>query len=78
MLSLDRVSGYCWTQFADTYQEVNGLLDENREPKAPLELIARAALGQPAARTGTRPPALTEVPTMRSAPGQGSSSYASA
>jgi beta-galactosidase/beta-glucuronidase len=35
-------SGYCYTQFADTFQEANGLLTENREPKIPLEQIAKA------------------------------------
>lgn len=34
--------GYCYTQFADTFQEANGLLTENREPKIPLEQIAKA------------------------------------
>jgi Beta-galactosidase/beta-glucuronidase len=35
-------SGYCATQFADTYQEKNGFVDENRAPKASLEAIKRA------------------------------------
>ena len=35
-------SGYCYTQFADTFQEANGLLTEDRVPKIPLEQIARA------------------------------------
>ena len=33
------VSGYCYTQLTDTYQEVNGLLDENHEPKVDLTRI---------------------------------------
>jgi len=33
-------SGYCYTQFADTYQEANGLLYANRTPKIPIERIA--------------------------------------
>lgn len=35
-------SGFCYTQFADTFQETNGLLTADREPKAPLELICAA------------------------------------
>jgi beta-galactosidase/beta-glucuronidase len=35
-------SGFCYTQFADTFQEANGLLCADRTPKMPLEQIARA------------------------------------
>jgi hypothetical protein len=35
-------SGYCYTQFADTFQEANGLLTEDRQPKIPMEQIASA------------------------------------
>jgi hypothetical protein len=35
-------SGFCYTQFADTFQEANGLLCADRTPKMPLEDIARA------------------------------------
>jgi beta-galactosidase/beta-glucuronidase len=35
-------SGFCYTQFADTFQEANGLLNADRTPKIPLEDIARA------------------------------------
>ena len=34
-------SGFCYTQFADTFQEANGLLREDRTPKIPLAMIAR-------------------------------------
>lgn len=34
------LAGYCYTQFADTYQEANGLLQADRAPKIPLERIA--------------------------------------
>ena len=34
-------SGFCYTQFADTFQEANGLLCADRTPKIPLEDIAR-------------------------------------
>ncbi|MGZ8228205.1 MAG: glycoside hydrolase family 2 protein [Burkholderiales bacterium] len=35
-------SGFCYTQFADTFQETNGLLYADRTPKIPLEQIAAA------------------------------------
>jgi len=35
-------SGFCYTQFADTFQEANGLLNADRSPKIPLERIAAA------------------------------------
>jgi len=40
-------SGFCYTQFADTFQEANGLLREDRTPKIPLGRIAKAVLGAP-------------------------------
>ncbi len=39
------LAGFCYTQFADTYQECNGLLTGEREPKAPIERIAQATEG---------------------------------
>lgn len=38
-------SGFCYTQFADTFQEVNGLLRDDRTPKIPLQRIAQAVRG---------------------------------
>ncbi len=38
-------SGFCYTQFADTFQETNGLLNSDRTPKIPLERIAAAVRG---------------------------------
>jgi hypothetical protein len=35
-------SGFCYTQFADTFQEANGLLCADRTPKISLESIRRA------------------------------------
>ena len=35
-------AGFCYTQFADTYQEANGLLNADRTPKMPLKQIASA------------------------------------
>ena len=43
--SLNLLAGFCYTQFADTYQESNGLLYADRTPKFPLEQIARATYG---------------------------------
>ena len=39
-------SGFCYTQFADTFQEANGLLTADRKPKFPLARIAEAVCGQ--------------------------------
>lgn len=39
------LSGFCYTQFADTFQEVNGLLNADRTPKLPIEAIRAATLG---------------------------------
>lgn len=35
-------SGFCYTQFSDTFQEANGLLCADRTPKVPLARIAEA------------------------------------
>src|SRR5207248_10442363 len=39
------LSGFCYTQFTDTYQEANGLLYMDRTPKFPLEQISIATRG---------------------------------
>ena len=38
-------AGFCYTQFADTYQEANGLLLSDRTPKFPLAEIFAATSG---------------------------------
>ena len=43
--SLPVLAGFCYTQFTDTYQEANGLLFADREPKVPFEQIALATNG---------------------------------
>ncbi len=43
--SLPALAGFCYTQFADTYQETNGLLYADRTPKAPLQAIALCTNG---------------------------------
>ncbi|GAA3752902.1 glycoside hydrolase family 2 TIM barrel-domain containing protein [Terriglobus aquaticus] len=48
------LAGFCYTQFTDTYQEINGLLYADRTPKAPLQQIARATSGN-----GAHAPAAT-------------------
>jgi len=40
-------SGFCYTQFADTFQETNGLLNADRTPKVPLEQISAATRNAP-------------------------------
>jgi beta-galactosidase/beta-glucuronidase len=43
--SIGILSGFCYTQFADTYQEANGLLHADRRPKIALDRIAAATRG---------------------------------
>ena len=38
-------AGFCYTQFADTYQEANGLLFADRTPKFAIEDIHAATTG---------------------------------
>ncbi|MDQ3810180.1 MAG: glycoside hydrolase family 2, partial [Chloroflexota bacterium] len=54
--SLTLLAGFCYTQFADTYQEANGLLYADRTPKIPLEVIAAATRG-----SGIREPSVIPV-----------------
>jgi beta-galactosidase/beta-glucuronidase len=44
--SLNLFAGFCYTQFADTFQESNGLLYADRTPKFPLQQIAHATRGR--------------------------------
>jgi len=50
------ISGFCYTQLTDTYQEVNGLLRMDRTPKADLGSLVRATAGvyRPARSRSTR------------------------
>jgi len=43
--SLPVLAGFCYTQFADTYQETNGLVHADRTPKTAIETIALATRG---------------------------------
>ena len=46
-----RLRGFVWTQLTDVQQEINGLLDFQRQPKVPLQtlrhLIEQTGLGRP-------------------------------
>jgi hypothetical protein len=44
--SIDMFSGFCYTQFADTYQEANGLLRADRTPKFDLARMSAATRGR--------------------------------
>ncbi len=52
--SLQLLAGFCYTQFADTYQEANGLLYSDRRPKFPLERMAEATSGPAWPRENTQ------------------------
>ncbi|MDQ3213721.1 MAG: hypothetical protein M3Q85_13660, partial [Acidobacteriota bacterium] len=68
--SIGLLSGFCYTQFADTYQEANGLLYADRRPKVPLARLATATRGrmdtpQPGGLgSAPRPEALEPVPAQ--------------
>jgi hypothetical protein len=54
-------TGFCYTQFTDTYQEANGLLYMDRTPKFDLAQMDRATRGD----AGTVPePGLPGSPPM--------------
>jgi beta-galactosidase/beta-glucuronidase len=40
------LAGFCYTQLADTLQEANGLLDEDRVPKLPVERLRAIITGR--------------------------------
>jgi hypothetical protein len=42
---LPGLAGFCYTQFADTYQEANGLLYADRTPKVPFDELSEATTG---------------------------------
>ena len=69
--SIGLVSGFCYTQFADTYQETNGLLDAYRRSKIPLEQIAAATRGVRRVEDGSTPPlvAAFDAPAARGGDG---------
>jgi beta-galactosidase/beta-glucuronidase len=60
--SVGVLAGFCYTQFADTYQEANGLLFADRTPKIPVDLIAAATSGQAAFEDEETEPERTPTP----------------
>ncbi len=42
--TIEIFSGFCYTQFTDTFQEANGILYADRTPKFSLEAIRTATL----------------------------------
>ena len=60
--SLGILAGFCYTQFADTYQEANGLLYADRRPKFSIEEIARATRGDLQAASPDTPSSDTVAP----------------
>ena len=40
------LAGFCYTQLADTGQETNGLLRDDRTPKVAVELLREAIAGR--------------------------------
>jgi hypothetical protein len=74
--SIGLVSGFCYTQFADTFQETNGLLDAYRRSKIPLEDIAAATRG--VRRVGEVGAPSLDAVVDSAAPGEGNGSIGSA
>lgn len=64
--SLQLLAGFCYTQFADTYQETNGLLYADRTPKFPLDEMARATRGRAGSATDPLPGPAATVPVTSS------------
>lgn len=52
---IEMFSGFCYTQFTDTFQEANGLLYADRTPKFSLETIRAATLGRGVEEKDVRP-----------------------
>ncbi|WP_019585454.1 glycoside hydrolase family 2 protein [Deinococcus apachensis] len=52
------LSGFCYTQLTDTFQEKNGLLYEDRRPKADMLKLAKSTQGNRTAREMTIDPVL--------------------
>ncbi|AFZ66474.1 glycoside hydrolase family 2 TIM barrel-domain containing protein [Deinococcus peraridilitoris] len=52
------LSGFCYTQLTDTFQEKNGLLYEDRSPKTDMRALAHATQGSRTPREMTIDPAM--------------------
>jgi beta-galactosidase/beta-glucuronidase len=70
VLSIGMFSGSCYTQFADTYQEANGLLFADRRPKVPIDRIARATRGIETPADAVEPPESRHAQTLAGEPGR--------
>lgn len=61
---IELFTGFCYTQFTDTFQEANGLFRADRTPKFSLNAMARATRGNGDSRgeltTAPQPPPLRE------------------
>jgi beta-galactosidase/beta-glucuronidase len=66
------IAGFCYTQLTDTMQETNGLLDENRRPKLPLEKL-RDIIWQPSRAVPTEFLDIERQKALRISQGQGAS-----
>lgn len=62
LVASEALSGFCYTQLTDTYQEENGLARMDRSPKAPRERIALATAGLHDPARPARSPAATLPP----------------
>jgi hypothetical protein len=58
------LAGFCYTQFADTYQEATGLLYADRTPKIPIEEIYEATRGHPPPPVRHPPELITAQPVV--------------
>ncbi len=62
--SIGIFTGFCYTQFTDTYQEANGLVYADRRPKIPIERIARATRGLDLPPSAVEPPESRQAQTL--------------
>jgi len=63
------LAGFCYTQITDTLQETNGLLDENRKPKLPVEKL-RDIIWQPSRAVPTEYLDIARQKALRTSSGQ--------
>jgi len=62
------LAGFCYTQFSDTRQEVNGLVDAHRVPKLPVDTIRSIVLGARVDTSSQRRPRLPVEDPVRAEP----------
>jgi hypothetical protein len=63
------IAGFCYTQLTDTMQETNGLLDENRRPKLPVDKL-REIIWQPSRAVPTEHLDIARQKALRTSSGQ--------